>query len=275
MTRPELDQLAPTRTDNSLNRVYESHLCRQCRPQAHQGLVGRRLGRVVLPAEVGVDPGAVRQGHQGFHHHRHAEQRQSRRAGILQRQHHAGAGALHRLHADQRRQGLRRGHGVRFPAHPAERFWRAWAVHAHLEQGLCGRTPMSASSKGCRPTAHRSACSTRPGRSAPTSTGITTAPRLPRPSPRSRACRPTRAPSPGSPRRYPTKFFKGFKVYAEGKNLANAIARTYLANRQDAVWASGSTTTNGDSSSSGTSSAVGQGYTAYGRMFTLGVSYRF
>jgi outer membrane receptor protein involved in Fe transport len=71
------------------------------------------------------------------------------------------------------------------------------------------------------------------------------------------------------------EFFKGFKVYAEGKNLANAIARTYLANRADAVWASGATSTNASSGSSGTSSAVGQGYTAYGRMFTLGVSYRF
>jgi len=69
--------------------------------------------------------------------------------------------------------------------------------------------------------------------------------------------------------------FKGFKLYFEGKNLANAIARTYLADRRDAVWASGTTSTNASSGSSGTSSAVGQGYTAYGRMFTLGMSYRF
>lgn len=58
----------------------------------------------------------------------------------------------------------------------------------------------------------------------------------------------------------------GFKVYLEGKNLANAIARTYLGNRSDAVWSSGLTTTG---------SAVGQGYTAYGRTYTLGLSYRF
>ena len=71
------------------------------------------------------------------------------------------------------------------------------------------------------------------------------------------------------------EFFKGLKLYVEGGNLANAIARTYLANRKDEVWASGATTTNPSSSSSGTSSAVGQGYTAYGRTFTLGISYRF
>jgi len=71
------------------------------------------------------------------------------------------------------------------------------------------------------------------------------------------------------------EFFKGAKIYFEGGNLANAIARTYLANREDAVWASGATTTNLSSSSSGTSSAIGQGYTAYGRTFTLGISYRF
>jgi iron complex outermembrane recepter protein len=62
------------------------------------------------------------------------------------------------------------------------------------------------------------------------------------------------------------EFIRGFKVYLEGKNLANAIARTYLGNRSDAVWSSGLT---------GTTSAVGQGYTAFGRTYTLGVSYRF
>ena len=71
------------------------------------------------------------------------------------------------------------------------------------------------------------------------------------------------------------EMLKGFKIYVEGKNLANAIARSYLANRQDAVWASGTTSTNPGSSSSGTSSAVGQGYSAYGRIYTLGLSYRF
>lgn len=59
---------------------------------------------------------------------------------------------------------------------------------------------------------------------------------------------------------------RGFKVYLEGKNLANSIQRTYLANRTDAVWSSGNT---------GTTSALGQGYTAFGRTYTLGMSYRF
>jgi iron complex outermembrane receptor protein len=71
------------------------------------------------------------------------------------------------------------------------------------------------------------------------------------------------------------ELLKGLKVYVEGKNLANAIARTYLANRSDAVWSAGNTGTAGSSTSSGTSSSVGQGYTAYGRTFTLGLSYHF
>ena len=62
------------------------------------------------------------------------------------------------------------------------------------------------------------------------------------------------------------EFLPRFKIYLEGKNLANAIARTYLANHSDAVWASGVT---------GTGSAVGQGYTAYGRDYTLGLSFRY
>jgi TonB-dependent receptor len=62
------------------------------------------------------------------------------------------------------------------------------------------------------------------------------------------------------------EFIPGLKVYLEGKNLTNAIARTFLAGRDDAIWSGGLT---------GTSSSVGQGYTAYGRTFTAGVSYRF
>jgi iron complex outermembrane receptor protein len=70
------------------------------------------------------------------------------------------------------------------------------------------------------------------------------------------------------------EFLKGCKIYFSGKNLANAIARTYLGNRKDAVWASGST--GGPTSAVGdTTSAVGQGYTAYGREYTLGLSYRY
>jgi iron complex outermembrane receptor protein len=64
------------------------------------------------------------------------------------------------------------------------------------------------------------------------------------------------------------ELLQGFKVYFEGKNLANAIARTYLANRSDAVWSSGILI-------NGTGSSVGQGYSAYGRTYTLGLSYRF
>jgi TonB-dependent receptor len=62
------------------------------------------------------------------------------------------------------------------------------------------------------------------------------------------------------------EFVPGFKVYFEGRNLANAIPRTFLNGRDDAIWASGVTTVG---------SSVGQGYTAYGRTFMAGVSYRF
>ena len=68
------------------------------------------------------------------------------------------------------------------------------------------------------------------------------------------------------------EFFTGFKVYLEGKNLANAITKTYLNGRSDAIWSSGTT---GVGTSSGTSSSVGQGYSASGRTYNLGVSYRF
>ena len=59
---------------------------------------------------------------------------------------------------------------------------------------------------------------------------------------------------------------KGFKIYLEGKNLANAIARSYLNQRSDAVWSAGNT---------GSSSSLGQGYTAYGRSYMAGLTYRF
>jgi iron complex outermembrane recepter protein len=64
------------------------------------------------------------------------------------------------------------------------------------------------------------------------------------------------------------EFLPGFKIYAEGKNLTNSIARTFLGNGQEEVYSNGNT--NG-----GTSSAVGQGYAAFGRTYTLGVSYQF
>jgi len=56
------------------------------------------------------------------------------------------------------------------------------------------------------------------------------------------------------------------RVYVEGKNLTNAIVRTYLNKNPYAIWASGAT---------GTSSSVGAGYSAYGRTFTGGVRFAF
>jgi iron complex outermembrane receptor protein len=59
---------------------------------------------------------------------------------------------------------------------------------------------------------------------------------------------------------------RDLKLYVSGKNLTNSIARSFLAGRSDLIWSSGA---------AGTSSSVGQGYSAYGRTVTAGVSLRF
>lgn len=59
---------------------------------------------------------------------------------------------------------------------------------------------------------------------------------------------------------------KQVKVFLEGRNLTNAIVRTYLNGDPNIIWASGAI---------GTSSSVGAGYTAYGRTFTAGVRFGF
>jgi iron complex outermembrane recepter protein len=64
------------------------------------------------------------------------------------------------------------------------------------------------------------------------------------------------------------RFFKGFEVYVEGKNLTNAIARSYLNGNPLLPWANGFLV--GQSAS-----GVGAGYSAYGRSFVFGASYRF
>ncbi|GAC1496539.1 MAG: hypothetical protein NVS1B6_01720 [Steroidobacteraceae bacterium] len=63
-------------------------------------------------------------------------------------------------------------------------------------------------------------------------------------------------------------FFKGLDVYVEAKNLTNAIARTYLNGNPLLPWAFGQEV--GQSAS-----GVGAGYSAYGRSYVAGLSYRF
>jgi TonB-dependent receptor len=63
-------------------------------------------------------------------------------------------------------------------------------------------------------------------------------------------------------------FWKGFEVYVEGKNLTNAVIRTYLNGNPLLPWAPGQ---NVGASESG----VGYGYSSYGRTFVLGAAYRF
>ena len=64
------------------------------------------------------------------------------------------------------------------------------------------------------------------------------------------------------------KFLRGFEVYVEGKNLTNSIARTYLNGNPLLPWAPGQAV--GQSAS-----GVGAGYSAYGRTYVAGISYRF
>ena len=64
------------------------------------------------------------------------------------------------------------------------------------------------------------------------------------------------------------KFYKGFDVYVEGKNLTNSIARTYLNGNPLLPWAPGQLVGQD-------ASGVGQGYSAYGRSYVLGLAYRF
>ncbi|GAA4774440.1 TonB-dependent receptor [Stakelama sediminis] len=59
---------------------------------------------------------------------------------------------------------------------------------------------------------------------------------------------------------------KRIKVYVEGRNLTNSIVRTYLNGDPNIIWASGAV---------GTSSSVGAGYTAYGRTYTAGIRFGF
>jgi iron complex outermembrane recepter protein len=62
--------------------------------------------------------------------------------------------------------------------------------------------------------------------------------------------------------------YQGLQVYVEGKNLTDSVARTYLNGNPLLPWAPGQ---NVGQSSSG----VGYGYSAYGRTYTIGASYKF
>jgi iron complex outermembrane receptor protein len=64
------------------------------------------------------------------------------------------------------------------------------------------------------------------------------------------------------------RVFKGFDVYVEGRNLSNAIARTYLNGNPLLPWAPGQAV-------GASASGVGAGYSAYGRSYVAGLSYRF
>ncbi len=60
----------------------------------------------------------------------------------------------------------------------------------------------------------------------------------------------------------------GFEVYWEGRNLSNSIYHTYLNGNPLLPWAPGQNV-------GGTSSGVGHGYSAFGRTYVVGVSWRY
>jgi iron complex outermembrane recepter protein len=64
------------------------------------------------------------------------------------------------------------------------------------------------------------------------------------------------------------RFLHGFEVYWEGKNLSNSISRTYLNGNPLLPWAPGQNV-------GGSESGVGYGYSAFGRTYVLGLSYRY
>jgi TonB-dependent receptor len=61
---------------------------------------------------------------------------------------------------------------------------------------------------------------------------------------------------------------RGLEIYAEGKNLSNSIVHTYLNSNPLLPWGPGQLT--GESTS-----GVGVGYSAYGRTYILGLAYTF
>jgi TonB-dependent receptor len=64
------------------------------------------------------------------------------------------------------------------------------------------------------------------------------------------------------------KFWRGFEVYVEGKNLSNSVARTYLNGNPYLPWAPGQLV---GASESGT----GVGYSAYGRTYYFGLAWNY
>ena len=64
------------------------------------------------------------------------------------------------------------------------------------------------------------------------------------------------------------RFAHGFELYWEGKNLSNSIDRTYLNGNPLLPWAPGQ-------SVGASESGVGNGYSAFGRTYVLGLSWRY
>ena len=62
------------------------------------------------------------------------------------------------------------------------------------------------------------------------------------------------------------KLTPDIKIYLEGKNLTNTVVKSFLNNNPYAIWSPGAT---------GTGSGVDAGYSAFGRTITVGVGFNF
>jgi iron complex outermembrane recepter protein len=64
------------------------------------------------------------------------------------------------------------------------------------------------------------------------------------------------------------RFGHGFEIYTEGQNLSNSVARSYLNSNPLLPWAPGQNV-------GGSSNGTGIGYSAYGRTYVLGIAYHY
>ena len=132
VARPNLNQFAPTETDNASNQDYTVTYDWQRGAEADQGVAGGCLARMVLREERPPLGGSVRQEAARRHHHDRADRPGYRRGRLLQRKC-LHAAAVQRDRADQRRhrQDLRRrdqlaAHALERPRHPR-------AIYADVE----------------------------------------------------------------------------------------------------------------------------------------------
>jgi len=254
----QLNQVAPTRTDNSLNRVYQADYAGNANLKPIRSYQGD-ISLDGTTSQVGRDRRGVWQGHPGLHYHADIDQRGPGRAGLFRTESDAGS----RLYT------------VTQPIKVTRATSAAWKSASSTCSPM-GRRARQYAHTGAGPmwtdstwTAGRGLAFQwslgvlyEAGRISSSLTWDTLAAPWSRPSPKSMAGRPTRTPFLGHGASV-VRGRQGLQDLPGGQELANAIARSYLNQRSDAVWSAGNT---------GSSSSLGQGYTAYGRSYMAGLT---